>query len=66
MNSSKTPIDPITIPSVDDIHYAAERIAGHAVRTPLLESAYLNDVVGGRLLIKACLLYTSPSPRDRG
>ena len=66
MTSSKSPIDPITIPSVDDIHYAAERIAGHAVRTPLLESAYLNDVVGGRLLIKAEPLQRTGSFKFRG
>ena len=66
MTSCKSPIDPITIPSVDDIHYAAERIAGHAVRTPLLESAYLNDVVGGRLLIKAEPLQRTGSFKFRG
>ena len=66
MTSSKSPIDPITIPSVDDIRYAAERIAGHAVRTPLLESANLNDIVGGRLLIKAEPLQLTGSFKFRG
>ncbi|HYD46364.1 MAG TPA: pyridoxal-phosphate dependent enzyme, partial [Phenylobacterium sp.] len=35
-----------------DIEAAAERIAGHAVKTPLIESPALNERVGGRVLIK--------------
>lgn len=35
-----------------DVEAAAERIAGHAVRTPLVESPALNERVGGRVLIK--------------
>jgi threonine dehydratase len=38
--------------SFADIEAAAERIAGHAVRTPLIESPALNARVGGRVLIK--------------
>ncbi|SNY90035.1 threonine dehydratase [Cohaesibacter sp. ES.047] len=38
--------------SIDDIHRAAERLKGHAVRTPLLEFAPLNAVVGRRVLVK--------------
>lgn len=38
--------------SFPDIEAAAERIAGHAARTPLIESPALNARVGGRVLIK--------------
>ena len=38
--------------SFDDILAAAERLKGHAIRTPLLESAPLNDAIGRRVLIK--------------
>ena len=43
-------------PTFDDVQSAAKQIAGHAVRTPLLESPLLNERLGGRLLVKAeCL-----------
>ena len=35
-----------------DIEAAAARLAGHAVRTPLIESPALNDRLGMRVLIK--------------
>ena len=35
-----------------DVRSAAERLAGHAVVTPLLESPALNERLGGRVLIK--------------
>ena len=41
------------LPTIEDVRAAAGRIAGHAVRTPLLESPRLNERVGGRLLVKA-------------
>lgn len=38
---------------------AAERLKGHARRTPLLESPFLNDVAGRRVLVKPeCLQHT--------
>ena len=37
---------------IDDIRTAAERLKGHAVRTPLLEFTPLNDRVGKRVLVK--------------
>ena len=40
-------------PSFADIEAAAQRIAGLAVRTPLLEHPVLNDRVGERALLKA-------------
>ncbi len=45
--------------SLSDIQAAAARIDGIVRRTPLLESARLNDRIGGRLLVKAeCLQHT--------
>lgn len=38
--------------SIDDIHQAAERLKGHAVRTPMLEFEALNARVGKRVLVK--------------
>jgi threonine dehydratase len=49
-----------------DIEAAAGRLAGVAVRTPLLESEALNDRVGGRLLIKAEPLQRTGSFKLRG
>ena len=55
-----------TTPNIDDIHAAAARIAEMVVRTPLIESPYLNDAVGGRLLIKAEPLQRTGSFKFRG
>ena len=43
---------PDLVISAADVHDAAHRIAGVAVRTPLLESAALNDRCGRRVLLK--------------
>lgn len=40
-------------PTIADIHDAAERIAPHAVRTPLLSSARLDDQLGATVRLKA-------------
>jgi len=45
---------------------AARRIAGLAVRTPLLESEALNRRLGGRLLVKAEVLQVTGSFKFRG
>ena len=60
------PLPTLTPPTIDDIHAAAARIAAVAVRTPLIESPYLNDAVGGRLLIKAEPLQRTGSFKFRG
>ena len=39
-------------PTIDDVVEAARRIRGHAVLTPLLRSDALDDVSGGRILLK--------------
>lgn len=53
-------------PSLRDIQDAALRMAGRAVRTPLLESPHLNHAIGGRLLIKAEPLQRTGSFKFRG
>jgi threonine dehydratase len=56
----------LSAPHYDDIKAAAARISGVAVRTPLLESAALNDAVGGRVLLKAETLQRTGSFKVRG
>ncbi|MEM8985208.1 MAG: threonine/serine dehydratase [Pseudomonadota bacterium] len=52
--------------TIADISRAAARIAGEAVRTPVLESAVLNADVGARVLIKPECLQRSGSFKFRG
>ena len=53
-------------PAFADVAAAAGRLAGRAVRTPLVESAQLNDRIGGRLLVKAEMLQRTGSFKFRG
>jgi threonine dehydratase len=52
--------------TIDDIRRAADRIAPHAVKTPLLESAFLNDRMGVRVFLKAEVLQRTGSFKFRG
>lgn len=45
---------------------AARQIAGHAVRTPLIESPALNERLGGRVLMKAETLQVAGAFKFRG
>jgi threonine dehydratase len=54
------------LPTYDDVVDAAQRLAPHAVVTPLLESAALNARSGGRLLIKAEMLQRTGAFKFRG
>ena len=58
--------DPGLSPTIDDIIDAATRIATYAHRTPLLESAALNERVGGRVLLKCENLQRTGSFKFRG
>ena len=58
--------DAAGLPTFDDIAAAARRLAGRAVRTPLLESAGLNARTGGRILIKPEILQRTGSFKFRG
>ena len=63
MTEGLVPDRPITAAGV---HAAAERIAGHAVRTPLIENDFLNEAVGGRVLVKAEVLQHCGAFKFRG
>ena len=54
------------IPDLNAVRAAAKRLAGQAVKTPLLESPVLNAKLGGRLLIKAEVLQRTGSFKFRG
>ena len=49
-----------------DIEAAAKRLEGIAVRTPLIENPVLNDIAGGRVLLKAECLQSTGSFKIRG
>ena len=45
--------------NIDMINAAAARLAGHARRTPLLSSPFLDEIAGRRVFVKAeCLQHT--------
>ena len=52
--------------SITDINQAAKRLAPVAVRTPMLESPYLNEIAGRRVLVKAEVLQRTGSFKFRG
>ncbi|WP_131835768.1 threonine ammonia-lyase [Ancylobacter aquaticus] len=54
------------LPTFDDIVSAAERLAGVAVRTPLLSSTRLDAITGGRVLLKPEALQRTGSFKFRG
>jgi threonine dehydratase len=54
------------IPSIDDIRHAASRLAGEAVRTPLLSNAALDQLVGGKVYLKCENLQRTGSFKFRG
>ncbi len=58
--------DDVRLPVADDIRAAARRIAAHAVKTPLLESPFLNDRLGARILLKPEVLQRTGSFKFRG
>ena len=57
---------PLRLPTLDDVREAAAAIAPHAVRTPLLESQFLNERIGVRVLVKAEVLQRTGSFKFRG
>jgi len=54
------------VPDLNAVRAAARRLAGQAVKTPLLESPVLNAKLGGRLLVKAEVLQRTGSFKFRG
>lgn len=61
-----TPAKLSALPTVSDVEDAARRLQGVAVRTPLLASQFLDERLGGRLLIKAEPLQITGSFKFRG
>ncbi|MSP49044.1 MAG: threonine/serine dehydratase [Alphaproteobacteria bacterium] len=57
---------PDSLPTHDDVRHAAERIRPVATVTPLIESALLNEELGGRLLVKCEMLQKTGSFKFRG
>ncbi len=53
-------------PRFEDILDAADRLEGHAVKTPLLQSDALDEAVGGRVFVKAEALQRTGSFKFRG
>lgn len=51
---------------IDDISGAALRLKSHTVKTPLIESFFLNEMLGGRVLFKAECLQRTGSFKIRG
>jgi len=54
------------IPTANGVREAARRLAGQAVKTPLLENATLNERVDGRVLMKAEIFQHCGSFKFRG
>jgi threonine dehydratase len=55
-----------TPPTIADVRRAAERLAGHAVRTPMVTSPALDERAGGRVLLKCETLQRTGSFKFRG
>src|SRR5258708_21497916 len=54
------------LPTFSDVQAAAVRIAPHAVRTPLVESAVLSQATGGRIFLKLETMQRTGSFKFRG
>jgi threonine dehydratase len=57
---------PVSLPTVADVDEAARRLAGVALHTPLLSSAALDAITGGRVFLKAETLQRTGSFKFRG
>ncbi|MGH8250478.1 MAG: threonine/serine dehydratase [Steroidobacteraceae bacterium] len=58
--------EPAALPGFDDVQAAAERLAGIARRTPLLHGTPLDELTGGRVLLKVESLQRTGSFKFRG
>ena len=56
----------MALPTINDVKTAAQRIKPIAIETPLIESPYLNRLLGGRLFVKAENLQITGSFKLRG
>ncbi|MEI7805644.1 MAG: threonine/serine dehydratase [Hyphomicrobiales bacterium] len=56
----------LTLPTAADVELAAQRLAGIALRTPLVNSPVLDAATGGRIFLKAETLQRTGSFKFRG
>lgn len=56
----------LRIPDANDVRMAAERLRGHAVRTPLVRNERLDELTGARVLLKPENLQRTGSFKFRG
>ncbi len=56
----------LDLPVFEDVLAAAKRLEGMAVKTPVMESSWLNDIAGGRVFIKPECLQRTGSFKFRG
>ena len=56
----------LTLPTAADVELAAQRLAGVALRTPLVNSPVLDAATGGRIFLKAETLQRTGSFKFRG
>lgn len=54
------------MPTIGDIHAAADRLKGHARRTPLLSSPFLDELAGRHVFVKPEALQKTGSFKYRG
>ena len=59
-------LDTTILPTAADIDTAAKRLAGVAVRTPLINAAVLDDLLGARVFLKVETLQRTGSFKFRG
>src|SRR4051812_7194464 len=59
-------IDKVILPDAGDIAAAAKRLAGVAVRTPLINAPVLDDLIGARVFLKAETMQRTGSFKFRG
>jgi threonine dehydratase len=66
MTGSSRPTDSALLPTAADVDAAAERLAGVALRTPLVASPVLDALTGARVFLKAETLQRTGSFKFRG
>src|SRR6187200_2718218 len=59
-------VDNTILPTASDIEAAAKRLAGVAVRTPLINAPVLDEAIGARVFLKAETLQRTGSFKFRG
>lgn len=66
MNAPQPGDGPARLPTMEDVLAARARIAPHVVRTPILRHKLLDELTGGRILLKAEPLQRTGSFKLRG